>query len=610
MTQRHEEVVLIPPTINELEYLPLIADTQYLEPHSSDSLNRKMCGIVNAGVYRGFNVSILGNTMTAKISSGGTYGVAVVERDDYLITVRQQHDISLTIPVGESYAVLEAIYQHGLITKQIDIRSAVDAASIKVISKGKLLAHHVILATFNVPESAVSLTEDMLSFNQRQDGGLNLSQHINGHDPHSQYVRIDAAATDENINTKDKSPKHILLPQLWLAIEKVIGDSNSQKTIGTNEGLKALGNLKDGVQLSLLQATLDKIGGVILSNEINSESEERAATSKAVSLLNTAIAQSLESAKQYSDSAIQSMLNGTDPALLQNLEELLAEFEANDELLDTFVNQLATKVAKTTSITTVGALLGGGPINEGLNLSIQDGNTTQKGAIQLTNATNSTSESLGASAKGLKAVQDNANSKLPKVGGTITGNTKFNDNCKLILGNDSDLAAFFNGANGYLDASSGFKLFMRKGTADRFIFDFETGTLMMTGDLGGLSDKRIKKNITRIENALEKVLLLNGYDYQLKMTDTWHSGVIAQEVKKVLPNVVKTTADGMLSVSYGNMVALLIEAIKEQQLTLVQVKQDFSQELSKANDKIKAQDKRIEKLESIVSKLALAVRAA
>ena len=51
-----------------------------------------------------------------------------------------------------------------------------------------------------------------------------------------------------------------------------------------------------------------------------------------------------------------------------------------------------------------------------------------------------------------------------------------------------------------------------------------------------------------------------------------HAGVIAQEVLKVLPEVVSGSEDSVYSVAYGNMVGLLIEAIKEQQLQIEELK--------------------------------------
>ena len=89
--------------------------------------------------------------------------------------------------------------------------------------------------------------------------------------------------------------------------------------------------------------------------------------------------------------------------------------------------------------------------------------------------------------------------------------------------------------------------------------------LTASGNVTAYSDKRIKTDISKIDNALEKVCSVSGYTY--KRTDTGderkHTGVIAQEVIKVLPEVVHGSEETTYSVAYGNMVGLLIEAIKE-----------------------------------------------
>ena len=90
-------------------------------------------------------------------------------------------------------------------------------------------------------------------------------------------------------------------------------------------------------------------------------------------------------------------------------------------------------------------------------------------------------------------------------------------------------------------------------------------SILATYDIVGYSDARLKTDLLRIDGALDKVKRLSGYTFLRKDFDSAKrfAGVIAQEVKEVLPEVVSTDADGMLSVAYGNLVALLIEAIKE-----------------------------------------------
>ena len=75
------------------------------------------------------------------------------------------------------------------------------------------------------------------------------------------------------------------------------------------------------------------------------------------------------------------------------------------------------------------------------------------------------------------------------------------------------------------------------------------------------SDKRIKENINMIENALDKIDKLNGVSYFNKLSKSNEIGLIAQDVKEIIPEVV--TEDGLLGIQYGNMIGLLIEGIKE-----------------------------------------------
>ena len=80
------------------------------------------------------------------------------------------------------------------------------------------------------------------------------------------------------------------------------------------------------------------------------------------------------------------------------------------------------------------------------------------------------------------------------------------------------------------------------------------------------SDIRLKKNIHTIKDALNKTTQLRGVNYEWKSTEHEEGkqmGVIAQEVEKVIPEVVSTDSTGEKSVEYEKMVGLLIEAVKE-----------------------------------------------
>jgi len=91
------------------------------------------------------------------------------------------------------------------------------------------------------------------------------------------------------------------------------------------------------------------------------------------------------------------------------------------------------------------------------------------------------------------------------------------------------------------------------------------GTFTATGDVCAFSDVRLKDNIEVIADPLDKVLKLRGVTFTRTDLDDnkTHMGVIAQEVEEVIPEVVITGDDGIKTVAYGNMVGLLIEAVKE-----------------------------------------------
>ena len=87
------------------------------------------------------------------------------------------------------------------------------------------------------------------------------------------------------------------------------------------------------------------------------------------------------------------------------------------------------------------------------------------------------------------------------------------------------------------------------------------GNLTATGNVTAYSDARLKTDIKTIDNALDKVTKLRGVSYKKLDTQAQEIGVIAQEVQNVVPEVVHDGA--YLSVAYGNLVGLLIEAVKE-----------------------------------------------
>lgn len=85
------------------------------------------------------------------------------------------------------------------------------------------------------------------------------------------------------------------------------------------------------------------------------------------------------------------------------------------------------------------------------------------------------------------------------------------------------------------------------------------------GVVNTLSDIREKTNITPIENALDKINQINGYNYNWKDSDEKQIGLIAQEIEKVLPEAVSENTAGTKFLNYDGIIPVLTEAIKEQQ---------------------------------------------
>lgn len=99
------------------------------------------------------------------------------------------------------------------------------------------------------------------------------------------------------------------------------------------------------------------------------------------------------------------------------------------------------------------------------------------------------------------------------------------------------------------------------------------GNFTATGNVTAFSDERLKENVKTIEGALDKVAQMRGvtYNYKSELNDGQRgTGVIAQEMQQVMPEVVEEGE--YLSVAYGNLVGVLIEAVKELKAELDQCK--------------------------------------
>ena len=148
-------------------------------------------------------------------------------------------------------------------------------------------------------------------------------------------------------------------------------------------------------------------------------------------------------------------------------------------------------------------------------------------------------------------------------------------------------------------------LFVRNNSGnDRMQLD-SSGNATFSGNVtayGTPSDIRLKEDIEVIDNALEKVKQLKGITYTLKSDGNRLTGLVAQDLEKVLPEAVYTTnsigdsvneePEEHLAIQYGNTVGLLVEAIKEQQ-----------EQIDTLNDYIKLQSASIMDMERRLNEL-------
>lgn len=135
----------------------------------------------------------------------------------------------------------------------------------------------------------------------------------------------------------------------------------------------------------------------------------------------------------------------------------------------------------------------------------------------------------------------------------------------------ADILAFSTGGSARMQISAAGDVGV--GTAPSGTYKFEVSGKVKSTGINETSDARLKMNFAAIDGALSKVLSMNGkyYDWrtsefpQMNFTTGRQIGVIAQEIEKILPEVVTTGEDGYKAVEYSHIVPVLIEAIKEQQ---------------------------------------------
>ncbi|MCZ6820330.1 MAG: tail fiber domain-containing protein [Calditrichaeota bacterium] len=153
-----------------------------------------------------------------------------------------------------------------------------------------------------------------------------------------------------------------------------------------------------------------------------------------------------------------------------------------------------------------------------------------------------------------------------------------------------------------IDAVVDKSLFLNNNSDGDVVLVRGGGNVVVSTTVVHSSDRRLKKNITTLDGALEKVLHLRGVSFEWKKDGARNRnpqqgvqiGLVAQEVETVVPELVKTDSEGYKTVAYSNVTALLIEAVKEQKKTIAE-----------QNAQLKELRSRVNKLESQFSQTAM-----
>jgi hypothetical protein len=137
-----------------------------------------------------------------------------------------------------------------------------------------------------------------------------------------------------------------------------------------------------------------------------------------------------------------------------------------------------------------------------------------------------------------------------------------------------NIATYGTGRNGWSGYSVGNWISLmavesRRGLfltdTDRWLIKYDGGDAFSDYEIQMGSDARNKSNVQNLTGSLDKVKALRGVSYNYKNQERTSLGFIAQEVKQVIPEVVSADSEGYYAIGYQSLIAVLSEAIKEQQ---------------------------------------------
>ena len=271
----------------------------------------------------------------------------------------------------------------------------------------------------------------------------------------------------------------------------------------------------------------------------------------------------------YNPGAIDAILLGTLKHVDKRLVTLSTQYDGFSKSTSSALSAVTTKASSleqsTTQLSSRVTELEKGPTTRALNEVRTVGNNAQATANQA------------------KSIADNNNSRLNAMDQLVSAATsdvsRLKSDVNALNGRIPNISIQGN-ATDY--ATGKIPKFIETGKLSVSSVQFAVGSTTKVMNLSGTdlmyngrfrpqeinltSDIRKKENLSVITDALKRVLTLNGYFYNFKGSDEESVGLIAQQVQKVLPSAVSEDADGTLSLNYNGIVALLVEATREQEV--------------------------------------------
>ncbi|MCK3256063.1 tail fiber protein, partial [Escherichia coli] len=184
----------------------LLADVQYFELYSSSALNRKLKNIVLPGFYCGFE-PVPGTGLSVRITSENSEGkgAASVDVNNVQISVQQIEDVTVSVKAGATnIIVLEANFEHGVKTTQVESASSVSAARIYARTDNTIGQNQIELCRVIVPNGATAVTKEMIVLKYRVNRavGVEFSNEISSTEERKAATPLAVKTLHDLVDTK------------------------------------------------------------------------------------------------------------------------------------------------------------------------------------------------------------------------------------------------------------------------------------------------------------------------------------------------------------------------------------------------------------------------